>query len=59
MTDWILMGILLLIVGSAILYIVKSKKNGVKCIGCPSGCVCSHKNHGHSGCCSDCHPGTD
>lgn len=33
--------ILLFIIGCAIYYIVKQKKKGVKCIGCP-----------HSGCCN-------
>ena len=29
--------VLLLVVGGAVRYIYKSKKQGVKCIGCPSG----------------------
>ena len=47
---WIAIGVLALVVGLAVLYIVKSKKNGKKCIGCPSGCSgscggcsCGHK----------------
>ena len=35
------------IVGLAARYLHKQKKQGVKCIGCPSGCSCS----GCSGCC--------
>ena len=36
----IAVAIILLIVGGAILYIVKAKKKGQKCIGCPSGSSC-------------------
>ena len=35
--------ILVAILGGAIAYIVKSKKNGRKCIGCPGGCSCGSK----------------
>ena len=33
--------IILLIIGAAVFYIVKEKKKGVKCIGCPDGATCS------------------
>ncbi|MBQ1946309.1 MAG: FeoB-associated Cys-rich membrane protein [Clostridia bacterium] len=33
--------VLLLVVGGAVRYIYKSKKQGVKCIGCPHGGKCS------------------
>ena len=36
---------LILIVFFAVRYIVKAKKRGVKCIGCPYADCCSH--HGH------------
>ena len=32
--------VLAVIIGSAIAYIVKAKKSGVKCIGCPSAKSC-------------------
>ena len=32
--------ILLILIGSAVAYIVKEKKKGVKCIGCPAGGNC-------------------
>ncbi len=32
---------IVLIVGSAVLYIVKEKKKGKKCIGCPYAASCS------------------
>ena len=41
MIDFILILILAIIIGAAIRYIIVSKKKGVKCIGCPSGCNCS------------------
>lgn len=58
MTNLVVVGILLIIIGSAVAYIVKSKKSGVKCIGCPSGCTCSGKSDGSSQCCSGCHAST-
>lgn len=34
--------VLAVIIGLAIAYIIKAKKSGAKCIGCPSGgCNCS------------------
>lgn len=45
--DNIIVGaILVLIIGGAIAYMIKSKKDGVKCIGCPEGCHCSAKDSG-------------
>lgn len=32
------------IIGGAVWYIVKAKKSGRKCIGCPDSCSCSAKN---------------
>ncbi len=40
----IIIAILTVIIGSAIAYIIKSKKRGIKCIGCPSGGKCSECN---------------
>ena len=45
MADLIVVGIVLVIVGLAIAYIVKEKKKGVKCIGCPAPGQCSGKCH--------------
>ena len=39
--DYILIAILVVIIGGAIMYIVKAKKRGVKCIGCSAGGGCS------------------
>lgn len=46
--DIVLVLILLLILGAAIAYIVRAKKNGAKCIGCPANGSCGHA--GKSGC---------
>ena len=32
--------VLALIVGGAVAYLVRAKKRGVKCVGCPSGGTC-------------------
>lgn len=48
----ILIFVLVAIVGGAIAYIVRAKKNGVKCIGCPAGGSCGQKMGGCSGCSS-------
>lgn len=40
----IAIAIILLIVGGSILYIIKAKKSGVKCIGCPDAKTCNSKN---------------
>ena len=40
MADLIVVVILAVLLGSAISYIVKAKKRGVKCIGCPAGGSC-------------------
>lgn len=40
MGDWIALGVLLLIVIVAIVYVVRAKKSGKKCIGCPDGSCC-------------------
>ena len=41
---WIAIGVIVLIVGLAAGYVIKSKKKGSKCIGCPesgSDCCCT------------------
>ncbi len=41
MENFIVIAIILLIVGGATAYIIKTKKSGKKCIGCPDSCSCS------------------
>ncbi len=54
MTDLIVIAVLAVVLGSAIRYMVKAKKNGAKCIGCSAGsCSCSHGEG--SSCGGGCH----
>lgn len=51
--DIIAVAIIVLIIGGAAAYIIKAKKNGKKCIGCPYGCSCTSNKGGTScGCCN-------
>ena len=43
---------IVLIIGGAVAYIVKAKKSGQKCIGCPNSKTCS--SHSSCGKCSGC-----
>ena len=49
MSDFIVAGIIVLIVAAALLYIYKEKKKGVKCVGCPFAETCASKNN-HTKC---------
>ena len=53
MENFIIVAILLIIVGLAAWYIIRAKKNGKKCIGCPDGC-CSAKKEDKASCCCSC-----
>ena len=51
MENLIIIGIVVLILALATGYVVKSRKSGKKCIGCPStGCSCNGGCNGCSGC---------
>ena len=53
-TDYAIIAVILLIIGAAVTYIIKAKKSGKKCIGCPYGDSCSKSKGGCScGCGSD------
>ena len=39
--DFVIMGAVLLIIGAAAAYIIKAKKRGKKCIGCPYSNSCT------------------
>lgn len=41
--DYIAVAFIVLIVGAAIFYIVRAKKRGEKCVGCPYSKQCSGK----------------
>lgn len=54
MENAIIIIVLVAILGVAVAYIVKEKRSGVKCIGCPSGGRCGQRNGGS---CGGCHNG--
>lgn len=58
MTDFIIIAVLVVIVGAAVLYLRKAKKNGVKCVGCPDGGSCGGKCS-EGGCNGNCGCDTD
>ncbi len=41
MENYIVIAVLVLIIGGAVIYVLKQRKKGVKCIGCPNGRNCS------------------
>lgn len=50
--------IIVAIIGAAVAYIIKEKKKGVRCIGCPMAGACASKNSGFScGCAGNCSDG--
>lgn len=59
MTNVIVILILVLVLGLAVGYIVKAKKRGVKCIGCPASGSCSAKESGGCSCSCGCDTGTE
>ena len=52
LADIIVIAVIVLIIGAALVYIIKAKKSGKKCIGCPDG-GCSG-NCGEGGCSCGC-----
>ena len=55
MKDIVVIAVLAAILGFAILYIIKAKRSGKKCIGCPDSGGCSGKCSGNcAGNCSGC-----
>lgn len=59
MGNAIVFGILFMVIGAAVAYIIKAKKSGVKCIGCSAGggCACGSMTESSAGCgcgCSGC-----
>ena len=54
MANVVTVAVILIIIGAAVTYIIKAKKSGVKCIGCPAGGSCSHSHSEMSGSGSGC-----
>jgi len=51
--NFIVVAVLLIIVGAAVSYIVKEKKRGTVCIGCPHAGTCAKKMQGGCNCHSE------
>ena len=51
MENFIIIAVVLVIIGLAARYVIKAKKSGKKCIGCPDGC---NTEKGCSGCGGSC-----
>ena len=59
MDNFIIVAVIAVIVGAALAYVIKAKKSGAKCIGCPDSKTCASKNAsscclGNCNCCSSC-----
>jgi len=54
MSNLVIVLILVAILGAAARYVVKAKKNGRKCIGCPDGCCPSVEKCGKGASCACC-----
>jgi len=54
MENIIAIAVIALIIGGAVAYIIKAKKSGQKCIGCPDAKTCSGSCSGCSSSCSRC-----
>ena len=46
LTDYLVIAAIVLIVGFAVAYIIKAKKKGQKCIGCPYASTCGKTDCG-------------
>ena len=50
MENIIIVAVLVIILGLALGYVIKAKKSGGKCIGCPSDCSCEGSCAGCKSC---------
>lgn len=54
MDNFVVIAIIVAILALVILYIVKAKKSGIKCIGCPDAKTCQSRAGGCSSCNGGC-----
>lgn len=52
--DILIIAVILVILGSAILFLRRAKKKGIKCVGCPDSSTCSGNCGNCSGSCGNC-----
>lgn len=57
MEDLIVLAVIVLVIGVAVVYIIRAKKRGTKCIGCPAGGCCPSKKGEQAGCGCGCSEG--
>ena len=50
LVDVIIVAVIVLAVGGALAYIIRAKKRGKKCIGCPAGSSCEKGRACNCGC---------
>lgn len=50
MENFIIVAVILLIIGGAVAYIIKEKKKGAVCVGCPHAGECAKKRQGGCNC---------
>ena len=43
--DFIIIAVIILIIGGAVFYIIKAKKSGQKCVGCPYSKSCGKSSN--------------
>ena len=54
MDNFVVIAIIVIILALVTIYIIKAKKSGVKCIGCPDAKTCQGRSSCCSGCCQGC-----
>ncbi len=54
MDNFIVIAIVAVIIALVIIYLVKARKNGIKCIGCPDAKMCRSKTGGCGSCNGGC-----
>ena len=52
--DILIIAVIVVILGSAILFLHRAKKKGIKCVGCPDSSTCSGNCGNCSGSCGNC-----
>ena len=55
MANILVAGLILMLVGFAVIYIYREKKRGVTCIGCPNAAACAANRGGVGECSCGCH----
>ena len=54
LADYLILGLIAVVLCLVVFYLVRAKKKGSKCIGCPNGAACSSKCGDCCGHCGSC-----